>query len=159
MQMNWLKENVFSVLVFLAVMGIMLYGFRINSVSVLWLTVFIFRIGITSPILWYRAWYFLQIFHNGQYIFFHWFAGRIAVVSSLHWADIVLLMHSNLPLHGADCPYQDIADRMESQYAERTCLSYLDAKIRHYNSIKNKVAFGACCLCMLLSSFPTVQID
>ena len=29
--------------------------------------------------------------------------------------------------------YQDIADRMESQYAERTCLSYLDAKIRHYD--------------------------
>ena len=31
--------------------------------------------------------------------------------------------------------YQDIADRMESQYAERTCLSYLDAKIRHYDEI------------------------
>lgn len=29
--------------------------------------------------------------------------------------------------------YQNIAARMESQYGERTCLSYLDAKIRHYD--------------------------
>ena len=29
--------------------------------------------------------------------------------------------------------YQDIADRMERQYEERTCLSYLDAKVRHYD--------------------------
>ena len=28
MQMNWLKENVFSILLFFAVMGIMLYGFN-----------------------------------------------------------------------------------------------------------------------------------
>lgn len=29
--------------------------------------------------------------------------------------------------------YQDIAERMERQYEERTCLSYLDAKVRHYD--------------------------
>ena len=30
--------------------------------------------------------------------------------------------------------YQDIAARMERQYEERTCLSYLDAKVRHYDA-------------------------
>ncbi len=35
-------------------------------------------------------------------------------------------------LAGANA-YQKIADNMESQYAERTCLAYLDAKIRHYD--------------------------
>lgn len=29
--------------------------------------------------------------------------------------------------------YQDIAGKMEEQYEERTCISYLDAKIRHYD--------------------------
>ncbi len=29
--------------------------------------------------------------------------------------------------------YQDIAGKMEEQYKERTCLSYLDAKVRHYD--------------------------
>lgn len=29
--------------------------------------------------------------------------------------------------------YQDIAGRMERQYEERTCLAYLDAKVRHYD--------------------------
>lgn len=37
-------------------------------------------------------------------------------------------------LAGANA-YQAIADKMEEQYAERTCLSYLDAKIRHYDEI------------------------
>ena len=35
-------------------------------------------------------------------------------------------------LAGANA-YQQIADNMESQYAERTCLAYLDAKVRHYD--------------------------
>lgn len=29
--------------------------------------------------------------------------------------------------------YQDVAAKMETQYNERTCLSYLDAKVRHYD--------------------------
>jgi hypothetical protein len=29
--------------------------------------------------------------------------------------------------------YQEIASKMEAQYTERTCLTYLDAKIRHYD--------------------------
>lgn len=37
-------------------------------------------------------------------------------------------------LSGANA-YQTIASKMEEQYAERTCLSYLDAKIRHYDEI------------------------
>lgn len=37
-------------------------------------------------------------------------------------------------LAGANA-YQVIANKMEEQYAERTCLSYLDAKIRHYDEI------------------------
>ncbi len=42
--------------------------------------------------------------------------------------------------------YQDIADRMERQYAERTCLSYLDAKVRHYDETGMVSAenFGGC---------------
>ncbi len=42
--------------------------------------------------------------------------------------------------------YQDIADRMERQYAERTCLSYLDAKVRHYDETGKVAAeqFGDC---------------
>ena len=35
-------------------------------------------------------------------------------------------------LSGANA-YQQIAGNMESQYAERTCLAYLDAKVRHYD--------------------------
>ena len=30
--------------------------------------------------------------------------------------------------------YQNIAGKMETQYNERTCLSYLDAKVRHYDN-------------------------
>ena len=29
--------------------------------------------------------------------------------------------------------YQDIAEKMKHQYEDRTCLSYLDAKVRHYD--------------------------
>lgn len=31
--------------------------------------------------------------------------------------------------------YRNIAGQMEEQYTERTCLSYLDAKVRHYDCI------------------------
>lgn len=36
-------------------------------------------------------------------------------------------------LAGANA-YQEIAATMEEQYAERTCLSYIDTKVRHYDT-------------------------
>lgn len=37
-------------------------------------------------------------------------------------------------LAGANA-YQSVAEKMEGQYSERTCLAYLDAKIHHYDQI------------------------
>lgn len=58
-----------------------------------------------------------------------------------HTIDIVLILVLfclfaasvlSVLLAGAN-GYQGIVDKMEGQYAERTCLYYLDAKIRHYD--------------------------
>ena len=52
--------------------------------------------------------------------------------------------------------YQDIAARMERQYEERTCLSYLDAKVRHYDAA-GQVAVEMLDECQALALYEEIE--